>query len=291
MTDEQVAPGWRVTWLGHSSVVLDVRTPGGHVRIVTDPLLRRHAGLLRRRGVRPAEVWRGADAVLLSHLHHDHAELGSLRLLGDVPILTAPANARWLRSKGLAGVGLGAGPEHDDRPLAGPVPGRPRVPPPGPVREEHGAWHDVGAHVRVHLTPAVHGHRPMPHRPNAAVGHLVQSDGRTVWAVGDTEAYPGMAHLPALAGGPIDVVLVPVAGWGPRLSGGHLGPVEAARVCASVGARVAIPVHWGTLHTPGGQNLPRGWMDHAGLAFAAAVRRWSPGTRPVVLAPGESWEG
>ena len=28
------------------------------------------------------------DAVLLSHLHHDHAELGSLRLLGDVPVLT-----------------------------------------------------------------------------------------------------------------------------------------------------------------------------------------------------------
>jgi len=264
MTGE--APGLRVTWLGHSTVVLDARTPDGDVRLVTDPLLRRHAGLLRRRGVRPAEVWRGADAVLLSHLHHDHAELGSLRLLGDAPILTAPANARWLRSKGLTGVGLGAGPER-------------------------GAWHDVGAHVRVRLAPAVHGHRPMPHRPNAAVGHLVRTDRWTLWAAGDTESYPGMAHLPALAGGPLDVALVPVAGWGPRLSGGHLGPVEAARVCATVGVRVAIPVHWGTLHAPGGQNLPRGWMDHAGAAFAAAVRRWAPRTRAVVLAPGESWSG
>ncbi|MHA7134968.1 MBL fold metallo-hydrolase [Oerskovia turbata] len=334
------APGLRVTWLGHSTVVLDVETPDGAVRLVTDPLLRRHAGLLRRRGARPAEVWRGADAVLLSHLHHDHAELGSLRLLGGAPILTAPANARWLRSKGLAGVGLGAGPEHDHHPLAGPLPGHPRGPLPagslaGPGRaaggavsegavdgatgevgsgamgdagvvsrgevtgekgnvgrgEGHGAWHDVGAGLGVHLVPAVHGHRPMPHRPNAAVGHLVRTDRWRLWAVGDTEAYPGMARLPALAGGPIDVALVPVAGWGPRLSGGHLGPVEAARVCATVGARVAIPVHWGTLHTPGGQNLPRGWMDHAGAAFAAAVRRWSPETHAVVLAPGESWEG
>jgi L-ascorbate metabolism protein UlaG (beta-lactamase superfamily) len=176
----------------------------------------------------------------------------------------------------------------------GPHPGHPAGLLPtggGATGEAHGAWHDVGAGVRVHLAPAVHGHRPMPHRPNAAVGHLVRADRWRLWAVGDTEAYPGMAHLPALAGGPIDVALVPVAGWGPRLSGGHLGPVEAARVCAAAGVRVAIPVHWGTLHTPGGRNLPRGWMDHAGAAFAAAVHRWAPATRAVVLAPGESWEG
>ncbi|MGN7703056.1 MBL fold metallo-hydrolase [Cellulosimicrobium sp. 22601] len=258
----------RVTWLGHSSVVLDLGSgragvPG--VRLVTDPLLHRHAGMLRRRGERPAAVWQGSDAVLLSHLHHDHAELRSLRLLGDAPVLTAPANARWLRARGLRGVGL------DD------------------------AWHAVGpaaAGVEVRLVTAVHGHRPMPHRPNAANGHLVRSDGPRgvrVWVVGDTEHYPDMVHLPALAGGPVDVALVPVGGWGPRLSGGHLGPAQAARVCAEVGVGVAIPVHWGTLHAPGGRHLPRGWMDHAGAAFEAAAQREAPGTRVVVLRPGEAW--
>ncbi|MBE9926563.1 MBL fold metallo-hydrolase [Cellulosimicrobium cellulans] len=256
-----------VTWLGHSSAVLDLAaTPGGPTaRLVTDPLLHRHAGMLRRRGEQPATVWRGGDAVLLSHLHHDHAELRSLRLLGDVPVLTAPANARWLRGKGLRGVGLG-----DE-------------------------WHAVGppgAGVETRLVTAVHGHRPMPHRPNAANGHLVRTtgpDGLRVWVAGDTEHHPGMVHLPALAGGPVDVALVPVGGWGPRLSGGHLGPVQAARVCAEVGVRVAVPVHWGTLHAPGGQHLPRGWMDHAGAAFEAAAQREAPGTRVVVLRPGGSW--
>ncbi len=258
----------RVTWLGHSTAVLDVAPAGDdgpRVRLVTDPLLRRHAGVLRRRGARPAQAWRGSDAVLLSHLHHDHAELGSLRLLGDVPVLTAPANARWLRGRGLRGVGL------DD------------------------AWQtvgDVAAGVEVRLVPAVHGHRPMPHRPNAANGHLVRTAGPggvRVWAVGDTERFPGMVHLPAFAGGPVDVALVPVGGWGPRLSRGHLGPVQAARVCAEVGVGVAVPVHWGTLHAPGGRHLPRGWMDHAGAAFEAAAQREAPGTRVVVLHPGESW--
>ncbi|AEG44014.1 MBL fold metallo-hydrolase [Isoptericola variabilis] len=254
-----------VTWLGHSTAVLDLATPGGMVRLVTDPLLHRHAGLLRRRGERPAtEAWQGADAVLLSHLHHDHAELRSLRLLGDVPVLTAPANARWLRAKGLRGVGLDDG------------------------------WHDVAPWVDVRLAPAVHGHRPMPHRPNAATGHVVRArvDGRpvTVWAVGDTERFGGIGHVRELAGGHVDVALVPVHGWGPRLSGGHLGPVQAAQVCAEVGVRVAVPVHWGTLHAPGTRHLPPGWMDHAGAAFAAAAHRRAPSTRVVLLEPGGSAE-
>jgi len=256
-----------VTWLGHSTAVVDLPAPGGRVRLLTDPLLQRHAGLLRRRGARPlAEAWRDTDAVLLSHLHHDHAELGSLRLLGDVPVLTAPANARWLRAKGLRGVGLGAG--HDG----------------------HDGWYSVrGAEVR--LTPAVHGDRRMPHRPNAANGHLVRSGGVTVWAVGDTERFPGLSRVRELADGRIDVALVPVHGWGPRMSGGHLGPVQAARLCAETGVRLAVPVHWGTLHVPGGRHLPRGWMDQAGAAFAAAAHREAPGTRVVVLRPGESWQG
>ncbi|MFI2294259.1 MBL fold metallo-hydrolase [Isoptericola sp. NPDC019571] len=284
--------GLRVTWLGHSTVVLDVpRAGGGTARLVTDPLLRRHAGLLRRRGDRPdADAWRGADAALLSHLHHDHAELGSLRLLGDVPVLTAPANARWLRGKGLRGVGL------DLPPAAGHPPGHDvahhgshralqHAPQHAP---QHGDWHDV-AGVQVRLTAAVHGDRPMPHRPNAASGHLVRGRGTTVWAVGDTEHHPGVGRVRELAGGRVDVALVPVSGWGPRLSGGHLGPRGAAEVCAEVRPRVAVPVHWGTLHVPGGQHLPRGWMDHAGEAFAAACRRAAPDVRVVVLRPGGTW--
>ena len=101
-----VAGVLKVTWLGHATVVLDV---AGR-RLVTDPLLRQHNGVLRRRGPAPTvRAWAGADAVLLSHLHHDHAELGSLRRLPGVPVLTGPSNARWLRDKGLHGVGLDTG--------------------------------------------------------------------------------------------------------------------------------------------------------------------------------------
>src|SRR4051794_41907462 len=71
----------KLTWLGHSTVLIDL---AGH-RLLTDPLLLRHNGPLRRRQPRPQPaLWTGVDAVLLSHLHHDHAEVRSLRL-GPVP--------------------------------------------------------------------------------------------------------------------------------------------------------------------------------------------------------------
>lgn len=248
-----------LTWLGHATVVVDI----DGARIVSDPLLRRHNGVLRRRGgaAPDGEAWSGADAVLLSHLHHDHAEVGSLRLFDDVPVLTAPENAVWVRKKGLDGRGLG-----------------------------EGEWVPVGdtGDVTVRLVPAVHHSRPMPHRPNAANGHLVRGPSGVVWLAGDTDLYPGMAGHPGLAGSPIDVAVVPVGGWGPRLSPGHMGPREAATACRLVAARAAVPVHWQTLHFPVGGKFPRGWMDLAGPRFVEALSREAPSCRPSVLDIGSS---
>ncbi len=248
--------GTAVAWLGHASVVLDL----DGTRVLTDPLLRRHAGLLRRRGGAPApELWSGADACLVSHLHHDHAEVGSLRLLGDVPVVAAPANTHWLRQHVPTAVGLNS--------------------------DEW--WTVPETDVQVRRVPAVHGHRPMPHRPNAATGFLLRAGSTTVWFAGDTAPYPLMAHLADLADAPIDLALVPVGGWGPRLSGGHMDPVQAAHAVAACGARQAVPVHWGTLHAPASRGLPPGWMDRAGPAFVAACARIAPQCETMLLAPGD----
>jgi L-ascorbate metabolism protein UlaG (beta-lactamase superfamily) len=249
-----------LTWLGHSSVVIEI----GGVRLLTDPLLFRHAPPLRRRWPRPDPAqWAGIDAVLLSHLHHDHAELRSLRLLDSAPILTARANADWLRSKRLSrAVGL--------------------------VDE----WYDVGdGGVSVRLVPAVHRSRPMPHRPNAANGHLIRSaDDTVVWVAGDTELYDAMGELALWAGQKLTAALVPIGGWGPRLSAGHLEPEDAAAACALADPDWVLPVHWGTLHLPGGRQIPRGWMDRAFPAFERALAELAPRSRLITLRPGERWQ-
>ena len=253
----------RVTWLGHSSVVLDL----DGVRVLTDPLLRPHAGLLRRLAPRPdPDSWSRPDVVLLSHLHHDHAELRSLRMLPGATLMSAPENTAWLRRR--------------------------RLPDAVPLGDGWTAVATVNApagHVHVRQVPAEHRNRPMPHRPNAANGQLVRGPSGTVWIAGDTGLFPDMAAIPAMAGGPIDVALVPVWGWGPRLSAGHLTPETAARAAALSGARFAIPVHWGTLHPPFVTRFARSWLEQPGRRFAEAVAEQAPGCTAVVLAPGESW--
>ncbi|WP_205305039.1 MBL fold metallo-hydrolase [Nocardioides sp. 616] len=244
----------RLTWLGHSTVVIDL----AGVRLVTDPLLRRHNNILRRRGPQPRpEQWSGADAVLLSHLHLDHAEVGSLRKLAGAPVLTSSRNAGWATRQGLRGV----------------------------AAED---WIDVGP-VQVRLVPAVHHGRPMPHRPNDANGHLVRSDLTTLWFAGDTALYDEMATLPGLAGvDRLDVAIVPIGGWGPRLSANHMGPTEAAQACAMTGARHALPVHWGTLHPPLATSWGD-WFERPLDAFVSAVADVAPQCRVLGLSQGETW--
>lgn len=245
-----------LSWLGHSTVVVDL----DGVRVLTDPLLRPHAGLLRRVAPRPEpDMWQQPDAVLVSHLHHDHAELRSLRLLPGVPVMSSPGNAVWLRRRGL-----------------------------GPVVALGDGWTALGSgSVAVRQVPAVHRHRPMPHRPNDAHGHLLRGPSARVWLAGDTGLYPEMSSLPAMAGGPVDVAIVPVWGWGPRLSEGHMDPEQAARACALAGARWAVPVHWGTLHPPLVARFGREWLERPGERFAEALEHEAPGCEAVVLDPGE----
>jgi L-ascorbate metabolism protein UlaG (beta-lactamase superfamily) len=246
----------RLTWIGHATTVLDI----GGVRLLTDPLLRPRAGPLRRRGkVPPADLWADTDAILISHLHHDHAELTSLKLLPRLPLITGTTNAAFLTRRKFPGVGLA-----DDE------------------------WYDLGSDVQVRLVRADHHSRPMPHRPNDAHGHLIRTPTARVWIAGDTSLYPEMSGLPDLAGGPIDLAVIPVGGWGPRLSGGHLNSETAAQAAAAVGAAVAVPYHWGTFAVPGTFNSPRGWMDLPGALFPRAIEREAPGCRAVVLRPGES---
>lgn len=271
MTSAALArPDSAVRWLGHATCVIDV----GGQRLLTDPLLGPRAGPLIRRGRLPLhEEWAGADAVLLSHLHHDHAHVPSLRAARGT-VLGPPPTALWALRQRLRG---------------------------RPVTD---GWYALDPAVAVRTVPAVHGDRPMPHRANDAVGFVVRWSDRAadhdddraagvtrrLWFAGDTALFSGMSDIPELAGGAIDMALVPVGGWGPRLSGGHLDPSRAAEACALVGARAAIPIHWGTFHAPLMRDSPRGWMDRGGPEFIRELGARSPDTVGVLLAPGDPYE-
>jgi L-ascorbate metabolism protein UlaG (beta-lactamase superfamily) len=86
----------------------------------------------------------------------------------------------------------------------------------------------------------------------------------------------------------IDVALMPVWGWGPRIGPGHLDPDEAARAVALMDPTVAVPIHWGTYLPIGLRRRYGRVLSAPGPAFVGCVAHHAPSTRVRVLAPGQS---
>jgi L-ascorbate metabolism protein UlaG (beta-lactamase superfamily) len=252
-------------FLGHSTVRVEM---AGRT-VLTDPLLARTVGLLRRVAPMPEPAtWAGVDLVLISHLHGDHLHIPSLRTLGAGVRIVVPRGAgEWLRGRGFAHVDeLSAGETLTDGDLR--ITG---------VRAEH-SGHRLGPRLT---------HGPA----TESLGHLLEGGGATVYASGDTALYDGMRLL---AGRGVDVALLPVWGWGHNLGPGHLDPVSAADATALIRPRVAVPVHWGTLAVAGITAVPsplRGRMRRLLVdpprSFAAEVAARRLGTRVVVTEPGQ----
>jgi len=224
----------------------------GGVRLLTDPVLRSHLAHLRRHGpppTPPADV----DAVLVSHVHYDHLDLPSLRRLGTHVHLVVPDGAGdFLRGAGFTAV------------------------------EELAVGDAVSVgEVSVTAVRAVHDDRRRPLGLRAQPLGFLLGRRPHVYFAGDTDLFPELAELP-----PVDVALLPVAGWGPSLGHGHLDPARAARAAALVRPRVAVPIHWGTLHP---RLTRRGsWFTDPPREFEAGVAEVAPGVEVRVLAPGES---
>ena len=84
------------TFLVHSTVLIEM----GGARILTDPVLINRVTMLRRRiSARPPETYHDIDAVLISHLHLDHLDVPSLRLLGIDTPLVVPRGAGHLLTR------------------------------------------------------------------------------------------------------------------------------------------------------------------------------------------------
>ncbi len=75
-----------VEYVGHATVLVDLDGS----RLLTDPLLRRRVAHLVRAVPMPGEAVARVDAVLISHGHHDHLDLGSLRMLDDEVHIVVP---------------------------------------------------------------------------------------------------------------------------------------------------------------------------------------------------------
>ncbi len=244
----------RITWLGHSTVLLE--TAG--LRLLTDPVLRARIGPVGRRLELVEVDLADVDAVLISHLHHDHLDLPSMRLL--------PAEVRVI-------VPLGA----------------------GGLLQKNGFRHVTELDVRdsttlaaatIEAVPARHEGRRRPFGPNApALGFRISGE-HVIYFAGDTDIFPEMAGLAP----DLDLAILPVGGWGPTLRGGHMDATRAAEALTLLRPRTAVAIHWGTLWPIGMGRIRRARFEEPGRRFVDEARQIAPLVQVPLLVPGDRIE-
>jgi L-ascorbate metabolism protein UlaG (beta-lactamase superfamily) len=240
-----------ITYVGHATCLVEMQG----IRVLTDPILRNRIGHIRRQSA-PVhdDGHERIDAVAISHLHHDHLDLPSLRRIPRATRMIVPAGgAVILEREGF----------HDIEEVRA------------------GDRTSVGA-MSVSVTHADHGGTRFPFGPDAdAVGYVFHAS-RSVYFAGDTDIFPEMTDIH----GDLDVALLPVWGWGPTLGQGHLTPRRAAESLAMLRPRAAIPIHWGTFAPLGlGWLRPR-FLTRPPYDFADHASETAPGVKVHVVHPG-----
>jgi L-ascorbate metabolism protein UlaG (beta-lactamase superfamily) len=142
------------------------------------------------------------------------------------------------------------------------------------------------AGAEVTAVPALHDGRRLPTGKRFdGVGYVIAAGGRRVYFAGDTAPFPALAD----AVGTVDVALLPIAGWGPRLHvRHHLDPETAAQAAAAIRPRIVIPIHWGTLLRMGLGSRRDEILDRPLRQFAANLAGIAPEVELRALRPGES---
>jgi L-ascorbate metabolism protein UlaG (beta-lactamase superfamily) len=235
-----IATGQRVTWLGHSTVLLELDGPPCHGsaratssrtrRVLTDPVFANRIGptpaLVGPRRFHPVPAQLAElpklDVILLSHDHFDHLCAPTMREIArlDVPIVTALGVGAYLERFGVA-----------------------------PSRITELDWHEsatVGG-IRFTATPCQHfsGRSLRSRNKTLWASWVIESERHKVFFSGDT----GLTNEYVDTGrkyGPFDLVMLEIGAFHPSWGTIHLGPENALAAFDMLGGGTLLPVHWGT---------------------------------------------
>ncbi|HZQ45234.1 MAG TPA: MBL fold metallo-hydrolase [Acidobacteriaceae bacterium] len=271
--------GLRVTWFGHSSMLLEI----DGARILIDPVWEERASPLQWFGPQrffpptmPLEQMPELDAVLISHDHYDH--LGALTV-GRLARMNVTARAVWVTS---AGVGK--------RLRRFGVPEK-RIAELDWGESTEVAAAELGRSVRVTAWPSRHfsGRLPWDRFTTLWSSFVIEGPKRRVYFGADSGWWEGFAEIAAQYperldpegrdGGRFDLTMLEIGAFHPLWSEIHLGPEGAARAYQAMGgaekAGLLMPIHWGMF------NLAlHGWREPIErleeLAARDGARLWTP---------------
>ena len=217
---QQPARAPRVTWIGHASFLVQI----GRRNLLVDPVMAPRLGLFYPRhvppGLRIADL-PPLDAVLVSHSHYDHLDAWTLRRLPRAPAVVVPLGlGRFFRRRGFTEV------------------------------HELGWWDRLPfRELVITLTPGRHWSRRTFTDTNHSLwgGFVIEHAESSVYHAGDSAYFPGFAEIGRRFSG-LDVALLPIGAYRPAwfMEHSHMNPEQAGRAFLDLGARLLVPMHWGT---------------------------------------------
>jgi N-acyl-phosphatidylethanolamine-hydrolysing phospholipase D len=218
-----------VTWVGHATFLIQL----DGMNILTDPHWGGSVGPLRVAGMRrlvppgiPFDDLPHIDAVVISHDHWDHLDAATVKRLAqrDAPRFFVPLGIKaWLSGLGVDHV----------------------------VELDWWQSESLGR-VTFALTPAQHSSgRAFTDQNRRLWGSWVLTDGqKRLFFAGDTGYHHEFGEI-ARRWGPFDIAALPIGGYSAfeRHHPGHLNPEESVQAFEDLGARLLVPMHWGTFET------------------------------------------
>ena len=214
-----------ISWIGHATVLIQIHDK----IIVTDPLFTKSIGLLVKRfvmpGIDPAVLAR-VDCTIVSHMHFDHLSFGSLDELPKEGILViADGMQEYTPEFGFAETVA--------------------------LKPWESIEHDG---IKITAVPAQHfngryGIDILWTGERGYTGYVLEYEGITVYFAGDT-GYNTEIFKEIGRRFKIDLALIPIApgsgfGVGSRV---HVNPRGAVKILEDLGAKMMVPIHFGTMY-------------------------------------------
>ena len=241
--------GLRATWLGHSTVLIEI----DDLRVLVDPVWGPRASpsrLIGPKRFQPVPIRLRAmpplDVVIISHDHYDHLDYPTIRDLArrDVSFVTSLGVGAHLESWGV----------------------------PAERINELDWWQShtlPNADLTLTAAPSQHFSGRGLHDRNATLwsSFVIRSQRHAVFFSGDTGLTTEYAAIRERLG-PFDLVMLEVGAFHPSWGHIHLGPENALEALLLLGGGAFLPVHWGTFSL-----AMHAWDQPAETLFSLAPKR------------------